>query len=85
MFEGLGGSPAPGTEGREIAIEPGGVGGQVALSRPHLMNAPCEELGEPHKGVGGKGGREGVPCRRGGHGEPVAEEDGPRFFFHRGI
>ena len=41
MFEGLGGGPAPGTEGGEIAVEPGGVGGQIAFPRSHLMNTAC--------------------------------------------
>ena len=31
MFEGLGGGPAPGTERGKIAVEPGGVSGQVAF------------------------------------------------------
>ena len=39
MFEGLGGSSAPWTEGGEFAIEPRGVGGQVALTGSHLVNA----------------------------------------------
>ena len=39
MFEGLGGDTAPWTEGGEVAVELGGVGGQVALARPHLMDA----------------------------------------------
>ena len=85
VFEGLGGSPAPGTERGEIAVEPGRVGGQIAFSRPHLVNAACKELGETHKGVGGKGGRKGVPGGRRGHGGPLAEEDVPGFLFHRRI
>ena len=41
VFEGLGGSATPGTEGGEFAVEPGVVSGQVAFARPHLMNAAC--------------------------------------------
>ena len=54
MFEGFGGGPAPGTERGEVAVEPRGVGGQVAFSRPHLMDAASREFGEIHKGVGGE-------------------------------
>ena len=82
MFEGLGGGLAPGTEGGEIAVEPGGVGGKIAFPRPHLMDAACEELGETHKGMRGEGGRKGVPGRGRGHGGPLAKEDGPGFLFH---
>ena len=85
MFEGLRRGPAPGTERGEVAVEPGGVGGKVPVSRPHLMNAACKELGETHKRVGGEGGREGVPGEGRGHGGPLTEEDGPGFLFHRRI
>ena len=85
MFEGLGGGPAPGTERGEITVKPGRVGGQVALFRPHLVNAAGKKLGETHKGVGRKGGREGVSGRRRGHGGPLAKEDGPGFLFQRRV
>ena len=41
VFEGLGGGAAPRTEGGEFTIEPGGVGCEIALTRPHLMDAAC--------------------------------------------
>ena len=85
MFEDLGRGPAPGTERGEIAVEPEGVGGKVAFSRPHVMNAACKELGEAHKGVGSEGGRKGVPGVGRGHGGPLAKEDGPGFLFHRRV
>ena len=82
MLEGLRRGPASGTKRGEDAVEPRGVGGKVAFSGSHLMNAACKELRKTHKGVGGKGGREGVPGRGRGHGGPLAEEDGPGFFLH---
>ena len=39
VLEGLGGGLAPWTDGGEVTIEPGGVGGEVALIGPHLMDA----------------------------------------------
>ena len=39
MFEGFGGGRTPWTEGGEFVVEPGGVGGQVAFTRPDLMYA----------------------------------------------
>ena len=82
VFEGLGRGPAPGTERGEFGVEPGGVGGKVAFSGSHLMNAAREEFRKTHKVVRGKGGREGVPGRGRRHGGPLAEEDGPGFLFH---
>ena len=61
VFGGLGRGLAPGTERGEIAVEPGGVGGKVADSRSHLVNASCEKFGAAHKGKGGEGGRKRVP------------------------
>ena len=85
VFEGLGESPAPRTERGEIAVEPGGVSGQIALTGPHLVDAASKELGETHKVVVSEGGREGVPSGRRGHGGPLAKEDGPGFLLHRSI
>ena len=41
MFEGLGGGAAPWTEGGEFTVEPGGVGCEITLTGPHLMDAAC--------------------------------------------
>ena len=82
MFKGLGGGPAPGTERWEVAVEPGGMSGQVAFSGSHLVNPACQELGKTHERVGGQGGRVGIVVGRGGQGGPLAEEDCPRFLFH---
>ena len=75
VFEGLGGKPAPRTEGGEIAIEPGRVSGQVAFAGPHLVDSTRQELGETHERVWGQRGCEGVPIGRRGQGGPLAEED----------
>ena len=53
VLNGLGGKPAPRTEGGEISVEPGRVSGQVALARSHLMNPARQELGKPHEWVWG--------------------------------
>jgi len=44
-------SAAPRADGGGISIKPGGMGREVALTRPHLMEATGHELREPHKGV----------------------------------
>ena len=85
MLEGFGGSPAPGAKGGEFTVEPGGMGGQVAFAGSHLVDAACQELGEPHKGVGGEGGSEQVAGKRRGHGGPLAEEDSSGFLLHRRV
>ena len=66
-------------------VEPGGVSGQVAFPRSHLMDAACQEFRKTHKGVGGQGGREGVTRGGLGQGGPLAEEDGPALFLHGGV
>ena len=73
MFEGLWGGAAPRTEGREFAIEPGGVGCEIALTGPHLMDAASKKLGEAHERVRRQGGREGVTGGRRGQSGPLAE------------
>ena len=39
VLEGLGGNPAPRTEGGKVTVEPGGAGGQVTLTGSHRVNA----------------------------------------------
>ena len=58
MFEGFGSGPAPWAEGGEVTIEPGGVSGQVAFSRPYLVDASSYELRKAHEGMWGQGGGE---------------------------
>ena len=72
VFQGFGGGPAPWTEGGEVAVEPGGVGGQVALTGPHLMYAASYELREAHEGVRCQGGAVGVTRGRRCQGGPLA-------------
>ena len=51
MLKSLGGFLAAGAGGRG-GIVPGGVGAEVALSRPHLMEATRVECGEAHERIG---------------------------------
>ena len=67
---------AQGAELRGRCIEPGGVGGEVALLGSHLMNAASHELSQPHKRVGGEGEGEGVVGGNWGEGAPVYEHEG---------
>ena len=48
---------AQGAEPRGRWVEPGGMGGQVALLGPHLMDAASNELSQPHEWM--RGEREG--------------------------
>ena len=81
MFEDFGGGSAPWTAGGEVTIEPGGVGGQVALTGPHLMYAAGSEFREFHEGVRGQRGGVGVPWGRRCKGGPLAQEDRLGFLF----
>ena len=85
MFEGLRGGAAHRTEGGEFAVEPGGVGSEVALTRSHLMDAARKELGEAHERVVSQGWGEGIAWGRRGKSGPLAEQDGSRLFFHRRV
>jgi len=53
--KGLRGLGATRAGGGDIIV-PGGVGAEVALSRPHLVEASCVKLGEAHERVGFKRG-----------------------------
>jgi len=39
-----------------VLVKPGGVGGQVALSRTHLVDPSCHKLPQAHERVWGEGG-----------------------------
>ena len=60
VFEGFGGGPTFWTEGAEFAVEPGWVGGRIALTRPHLINAASQELRKAHEEGWGQGGGDGA-------------------------
>jgi len=62
MREGLGGFFASGA-GRWGIIVPGGVGAEVALPRPYLLEATRVELVKAHERVGFQPGPGGVPGR----------------------
>jgi len=51
VFERLGGVPAAGAGGGEVAV-PGRVGAEVALPGSHLVKVAGGEFVEPHKRVG---------------------------------
>ena len=56
-------------------VEPGGMGGQVALLGPHLMDAASHELSRPHERM--RGEREGKSVIGGNRGEgaPVFDHE----------
>jgi len=56
-----------------VLVEPGGVGGSVALRRSHLMDSPYHELLQTQKGVWGEGAGVSIVRGRGGVGGPVVE------------
>ena len=51
MAERFGLVPAKGAELGCVSIKPGGVGGQVAFLRAHLMDAACHKLPEANEWV----------------------------------
>jgi len=57
VLKGFSRGAASEAEGGSVSIKPGGMGCEVALTGPHLVEAPGHELGEAHKGVW---------CERGG-------------------
>ena len=58
-------------------VEPGGVGGQVALCRSHLVDPTCHELPQAHEGLWGEGGGVLVVWGSGRIGGLVLEEHVP--------
>jgi len=62
MFKSLGGLVTAGAGGRGV-VAPGGVCTEVALSRPHLVEAARGELVEAHEWMGLDRGAVGVPGR----------------------
>ena len=62
MLEVLAGLAASGAGGWAVIV-PGWVGAEVALPRPHLVEASRIELREAHKRVGRQRGAVGVACR----------------------
>lgn len=76
VLEGFGGGAAPRAKGWRVLVEPGGVGSEVALPGPYLMDAAGKKFGEAHERIGGEGGTEGVPQRGGSEEGPLLEEDG---------
>ena len=56
-----------------VLVEPGGVGGQVAFRRSHLVNPSCSKLPQTHERVRGEGGRIVVVWGSGCVGGPVLE------------
>ena len=54
MIEGLRMGPAPWTEGGVVSLELGGMGGQIALTGPHLMHATSQKLQKAHEGMRGQ-------------------------------
>src|SRR5207237_2413384 len=60
VLEGLVGLLAVGACRGRLPVFPGGVRGQVAFSRPHLVEAACCEPVQAHEGVGPQAGFVGV-------------------------
>ena len=56
-------------------VEPGGMGGQVALLGPHLMDAASHELSQPHEWMRGERQGEGVVGGNRGEGAPVLNHE----------
>ena len=54
-----------GADFRRIQTEPGGVGREVALLCPHLMNTASHEFAKAHEGMGGEVEGKAI-VRRGG-------------------
>ena len=62
---------APGAGGGSVSIVPGRMCCQVALARPHLMEAASKEFGEAHEGMRRKRGEVFVIWRRMGERSPM--------------
>jgi len=77
VLEGFWFSSAAGAGKVWVLIEPGGVCGQVAFCRSHLVDSPCHELSKTHEGVWGKGGGVVVVGGCGGVDGPILEEHVP--------
>ena len=54
-----------------------GMGGEVALLGPHLMDMACHEFAWAHEGVRGQGQWVRVVCRSGGCRLPFTYQEGP--------
>jgi len=52
MLKGFGRGVAPGAVRGRVPIKPARMGCEVAVARPHLMEATGHELREAHQGVG---------------------------------
>jgi len=52
MLKGFRRGAAPGAERGGVPIEPGRMGCEVALARPHLVETTGHEFGEAHEWVG---------------------------------
>ena len=52
VLKGLSRSAAPRAGRGSVSVVSGRMGREVALARPHLMEAASKEFGETHKGVG---------------------------------
>ena len=59
---------------RSSAIRPGGMGGEVTLLGPHLVDTASHKFPETHEGVGGQPEGERIIVRRGGEAFPVLEQ-----------
>ena len=68
--------PAPGAVLGIEGAGPRGVGGEVALLGPQLVDTACYELAQAHEGVRSEGKRVRVVSRGGGHLLPVFKQEG---------
>ena len=77
MWEAFWFDPASGAGCVGILIKPGGVGGQVAFRRSHLVDSSCHKLPQTQERVRGEGGGIVVVWGSGLVGGPVLEEHVP--------
>jgi len=77
MLEGLWFDSTSGTGCVRVVVEPGGVGGQVAFCRSHLMDPSCHKPSWTHERMRGEGGGIVVVWGSGRIGSPVLQEHVP--------
>ena len=70
---------AQGAELRGRLVEPGGMGGPVALLGSHLMDAASHELSQPHEWMRGEREGKGIGGGNRGEGAPVFEHEAASF------
>ena len=68
--------PAPGAVPGFEEVGPRGVGGEVTLLGPHLMDTACRELAQVYEGVRTQGKRVCVVCCGGGLRLPFFPQEG---------